>query len=175
MFVTQKQPISYPLDANCPEIYVSQLSGHKSLQSLNSYKTASLQQQRTMSHILSRESSSSSVVQMAPAAPSASESSSGVTAKSLFSGASIGSISGCTFNFVCGPQESSPAPAPRKRRRVIESDSDEDWFGVNFSWTSFFCKADCHLNLKLNELVKRCTFGAWNVKCFDELLTTAPH
>ena len=121
-----KTSISRLLDTNCPEFYVSQLSGHKSWQSLNSYKTASLQHQRTMSHILSRESSSSSIVQMAPAAPSPSESSSGVTAKSLFSGASIGSISGCTFNFVCGPQESPPAPAPRKRRCIIESDSDED-------------------------------------------------
>ena len=37
----RKASISRLLDANTPEIFVSQLSGHKSLQSLQSYKTAS--------------------------------------------------------------------------------------------------------------------------------------
>ena len=130
----RKTSISRLLDANCPEVYVSQLSGHKSLQSLNSYKTASMQHQRAMSHVLSGEtSSSSSVLQsMAPLStfpgPSTSKDSTSnslFTQKSLFSGASIGSISGCTFNFAMSASQEK-SPAQRKRRRVIESDSDED-------------------------------------------------
>ncbi len=36
-----------------PETQIIQLTGHKNLQSLNSYKKASLQQQKEMSHVLS--------------------------------------------------------------------------------------------------------------------------
>ena len=39
--------------SNIPETQIIQLSGHRNLLSLNSYKKASLEQQRDMSHILS--------------------------------------------------------------------------------------------------------------------------
>ena len=58
----RKASISRLLDANTPEIFVSQLSGHKSLQSLQSYKTASTQHQRQMSNVLSRTQQASSTV-----------------------------------------------------------------------------------------------------------------
>ena len=41
---------------NVPDTQIQQLSGHKNIQSLNSYKTASLQQQKEMSHIISGNS-----------------------------------------------------------------------------------------------------------------------
>lgn len=50
----RKTSISRLLDANTPENFVAQLSGHKNTQSLQSYKSASEQHQRQMSHILSR-------------------------------------------------------------------------------------------------------------------------
>ena len=39
--------------SNIPDMQIMQLSGHKNVQSLNSYEQASLQQQQEMSHILS--------------------------------------------------------------------------------------------------------------------------
>ncbi len=47
------------MDADIPSNYVAQLSGHKNLKSLDSYKTASRVHQRKMSNILSRSSSTS--------------------------------------------------------------------------------------------------------------------
>ena len=38
---------------NIPETQIIQLTGHKNLQSLNSYKKASMEQQKDMSHVLS--------------------------------------------------------------------------------------------------------------------------
>ena len=55
----RKTSISRLLDANFPETYVAQLSGHKSLESLKVYKTPSLQHQRDMSYALSKASVSS--------------------------------------------------------------------------------------------------------------------
>jgi integrase len=50
----QKTSISRLLDADIPENYVAQLSGHKSIESLQSYKSAGQQHQRKMSLTLSR-------------------------------------------------------------------------------------------------------------------------
>jgi integrase len=50
----RKTCISRLLDANTTEIFVAQLSGHKNLQSLQSYKSASEQHQLQMSSVLSR-------------------------------------------------------------------------------------------------------------------------
>ena len=55
----RKTSISRLLDANTPEIFVAQLSGHKNLQSLQSYKSASKQHQFQMSSVLSGAQSSS--------------------------------------------------------------------------------------------------------------------
>jgi hypothetical protein len=51
---TSKTSISRLLDADIPENYVAQLSGHKSIDSLQSYKSAGQQHQRKMSLTLSR-------------------------------------------------------------------------------------------------------------------------
>ena len=50
----RKTSISRLLDADIPENYVAQLSGHKSIDSLQSYKSAGQQHQRKMSLTLSR-------------------------------------------------------------------------------------------------------------------------
>ena len=49
----RKTSIGRLLDANFPENYVMQLSGHKNIQSLSAYKSASLSHQRQMSDALS--------------------------------------------------------------------------------------------------------------------------
>jgi len=51
----RKTCISRLLDANTPENFVGQLSGHKNIESLQSYKSASEQHQRGMSQVLSRQ------------------------------------------------------------------------------------------------------------------------
>lgn len=48
----RKTSIGRPLDANCPETFVAQLSGHKSLNSLSHYKVPSAKHQRAMSNVL---------------------------------------------------------------------------------------------------------------------------
>lgn len=50
----RKTSIGCLLDADVPSNYVAQLSGHKKLKSLDSYKSASLNHQRKMSLVLSR-------------------------------------------------------------------------------------------------------------------------
>ncbi|KAL9955901.1 hypothetical protein ACROYT_G037299 [Oculina patagonica] len=54
----RKTCISRLMDADLPENYVAQLSGHKNLKSLDSYKAASEGHQRRMSMVLSRSSAS---------------------------------------------------------------------------------------------------------------------
>ena len=61
----RKTSISRLLDANCPEIFVAQHSGHKRLESLSHYKQASVAQQRQMSMIISRTSKSEESNQLA--------------------------------------------------------------------------------------------------------------
>ena len=51
----RKTSISRLLDAGIPENFVTQLSGHKNLQSLSSYKSASLAHQRLMSVTLRQQ------------------------------------------------------------------------------------------------------------------------
>ena len=51
----RKTSISRLLDAGIPENFVTQLSGHKNLQSLSSYKSASLAHQRQMSDTLRQQ------------------------------------------------------------------------------------------------------------------------
>ena len=50
----RKTNIGRLLDANTPKNFVAQLSGHKRLESLQSYKSANENHQRQMSVILSR-------------------------------------------------------------------------------------------------------------------------
>lgn len=68
----RKTSISRLLDANMPENFVvARLSGHKNLHSLQSYKSASAQHQREMSHILSRTPSSCTAQERSLPAPAA--------------------------------------------------------------------------------------------------------
>ena len=60
----RKTCISRLMDAEIPVNYVAQLSGHKNLKSLDSYKTASDDHQRKMSLLLSSETKSISLQTM---------------------------------------------------------------------------------------------------------------
>ena len=130
----RKTSISRLLDANTPEIFVAQLSGHKSLQSLLSYKIASVQHQQKMSNILSRTQSSSTVSLQSHQSMHDMSSTSQYpqsqlksfnqsSHEALFGGANISNISSCQFQVFNGPV--NIIEAPRKKRRIIESD-DED-------------------------------------------------
>ena len=67
----RKTSIGRLLDANTPETFVAQLSGHKNLQSLQSYKSANEHHQRQMSYVLSGSSQSQNAQQItAPPASS---------------------------------------------------------------------------------------------------------
>ena len=128
----RKTCISRLMDAEVPENYVAQLSGHKNLKSLDAYKAASTAHQRKMSKVLSRSTSVGSQ-QSRALQPSASvnyRESASSTATGLFSGANIGKFEGCTFNFnFAGPCSSSTESSSRsktKRRRLAIDDSDSE-------------------------------------------------
>ena len=125
--------------ANVPDSTVMQLSGHKSVQSLNHYKKPSLEQQKSLSHLLSNHCSQ--VEQSAAAAASVSlPSTSGPTAAHVPGPFSNASFTNCSFvlNFG-GPSQqvssysssisssvSTAAPPRHKRPLIIEDSSDED-------------------------------------------------
>ena len=141
----RKTCISRLLDADIPENFVAQLTGHKSTESLQSYKSASSNHQRRMSLTLSRARSSSEKstavsnvedLQMA-SCPSSQNASSIAAINSMmnssvdpllsstapvFTGANFGSISDCTFQIFHGNVKI--VQAEKKRRLVIESDYD---------------------------------------------------
>ena len=144
-----KMCISRLLDADIPENFVAQLSGHKNTESLQLYKLASSTHQRRMSLTLSKARSSSekstvsSVQDLQMASCSSSENASTSTsinsmmessvdpllssATPVFAGANIGSISGCTFQIFHGNVKF--VQTEKKRRLVIESD-DDDWLST---------------------------------------------
>lgn len=166
----RKTSIGRLLDANCPETFVAQLSGHKSLNSLSHYKVPSLKHQRIMSNVLSRTDDSQSfltssgasteyqgllsncekpslltastqvqrelhesniALQPAPLLQSQSINSAqhAVNPHELFRGSSIGSISGCTFNFYSSLPSTSTCSEPppvKRRRRAYFLDSDSE-------------------------------------------------
>ena len=131
----RKTSIGRLLDANFPENYVMQLSGHKNIQSFSAYKSASLGHQRQMSDALSgrKESAtaSSSDVNSAdsvkvPSVTSIGYSSSSNALEAVFAGANISSMSGCTFQFMTGPVSIVNKPTlKRPRRLIIESDYED--------------------------------------------------
>ena len=110
----RKTSISRLLDAGIPENFVTQLSGHKILQSLCSYKSASLAHQRQMSDTLRQQippPNSSAHEPFFPVNQSSSSFQRSVSNQSLFSvqamphhsffaSATIGSISNCVLNIV---------------------------------------------------------------------------
>ena len=140
----RKTCISRLLDANVPETFVAQLSGHKNINSLQHYKTASTVHQQRMSATLSRMPDEQSLA-MVPSSSNIShqnplssammstntymstahtanlfDNSDPVLSQAVFSGANI---SNCTFQIYNGPL---PTVQPaKKRRRIIESDDEE--------------------------------------------------
>jgi hypothetical protein len=117
----RKTSISRLLDANTPEIFVAQLSGHKNLRSLQSYKSASEQHQLQMSSVLRRIQPSAQNQPRRALDPlenleptSQSETHFGQLQsfeahrkdsnnQAVFAGASISSISECQFQIFNGP------------------------------------------------------------------------
>ena len=140
----RKTSIGRLLDANFPENYVMHLSGHKNIQSLSAYKSASLSHQRQMSDALSRRNQpatsscthinlddsvkgpSVSNTQNAVTSVSSSYQSTSNALEAIFAGANISSVSDCTFQIMTGPVNIVNEPVlKRPRRHIIESD-DED-------------------------------------------------
>ena len=152
----RKPCISRLLDADVPENFVAQLSGHKSTESLQSYKSTSAKHQKRMSLTLGRadlfgswdEALSSvhnqgfEVVTRSTTDIAASSTTNTLIDQSSdpllsstapgFTDANIGSISGCTFQTFHGNVKI--VQNERKRRIVIESDED-DWLWSYFSST----------------------------------------
>ena len=143
----RKTCISRLLDADVPENFVAQLSGHKSTESLQSYKSASAKNQKRMSLTLSRADVSGSrhealssvynqgfeVVTRSTTHIAASSTTTTLIDQSsdpllsstapIFTPANIGSISGCTFQIFHGNVKI--VQNERKRRIVIDSDEDD--------------------------------------------------
>lgn len=127
-----------PHGCRSPVNYVTQLSRHRNLESLDSYKAGSVEHQRKMTLILScsceqstQSSTVSSLVHKSNTVPvnlpnvlNPRES----PKPGVFSGACIGNIEGCSFTFnIQRPKEESPKSAkPKKRRIIISDDSDSD-------------------------------------------------
>ena len=140
----RKTCISWLMDAEVPVNYVAQLSGHKNLKSLDSYKTASDDHQRKMSLLLSSGtkfpiSSNDAPLNQAvkvsqhPFKPREDKQASSVEDPytGIFAGSNISKIEGCTFNFCfnaapCSSGESSARSKPRNRHIIISDDSDSD-------------------------------------------------
>ena len=132
----RKTCISRLMDADVPENYVAQLSGHKNLKSLDSYKTASDDHQRKMSLTLSRTntsvmpSSSSSAKEDTKKDKQPAAVGEDVLSSGLFSGSTV--LKGCTFNFNFSARpgssgESFQSVLPKRKRHVLLSDdSDSD-------------------------------------------------
>ena len=139
----RKTCISRLMDAEVPFNYVVQLSGHKNLKSLDSYKTASVDHQRKMSLLLSsgtKSPISSNDVLLNQAVKASrhpfkprqdKQASSGEDPLTgfLFAGSNISKIEGYTFNFSfntasCSNGESSARSKPRKHHIIISDDSD---------------------------------------------------
>jgi hypothetical protein len=135
----RKTSISRLLDANTPEILVAKLSGHKNLQSLQSFKSASEQHQ--MSSVFSRiQPSAQNQTRRALDPPenleptSQSETHFGQLQSSearredsnnqaVFACASTSSISECQFQIFNGPVKIFQEK--KRRRLVIESDEED--------------------------------------------------
>ena len=118
----RKTSISRLLDAGVPGNFVMQLSGHKNLQSLSSYKSASIAHRRHMSDTLSRGSMSNNGTtsvreQIFHTSLFSAESQTRSTpnpspefyqGQSFFAGATISTMNNCVFNIV--PSRSAKRP-----------------------------------------------------------------
>ena len=132
----RKTCISRLLDADVPNNFVAQLSGHRSLKSLDDYKSALYEHQRRMSLALSR-SSSNRPASISTRTETTTRSNPSVTSvesatfnpvqmgSGFFSGATIGSFNNCTFNIQLTSGQlrtTEPSDSSSKRPRIGESD-----------------------------------------------------
>ena len=131
----RKTCIKTLLDSGVSHNNVAQLSGHKSLKSLDSYAVASHQQQRQMSKMLSGKENSRPKPKAETAEEKPQNQSSGTVQESIqtngiFSGASIGviNIQNVVLPEASGSKHAAQISAPKKRRRphVIECSDEED-------------------------------------------------
>ena len=141
----RKTCISRLMDADLPENYVAQLSGHKNLKSLDAYRSASQSHQRRMSMVLSRSAATDSAGHSKIQAAEMSELSvqrqetSSLKTEGFLSGATIGKFEGCTFNFnmptaaLCSEDVVASRPAIKKKRVAIISDDSDSDGGRGFS------------------------------------------
>ena len=83
------------LKNNIPETQIIQLTGNKNMQSLNSYKKASLQQRKDMSHVLSTYKKPEINPSSFPSTPLSGTLNQDLRTQSFFAGATI---TGCTIN-----------------------------------------------------------------------------
>jgi hypothetical protein len=129
------------LDANTPEIFVAQLSGHKYLQSLQSYKSGDEQHQLQMSSVLSGTSTQNqprralnplenlqpTILRIRePIHVSRSETQlyrEDSNSQAVLAGASISSISECQFQIFNGQVK---IRQENKRRRIMIESDEED-------------------------------------------------
>ena len=132
----RKTCISRLLDADVPNNFVAQLSGHRSLKSLDDYKSASYEHQRRMSLALSRSSNNRPASNSTRTETTTRPTSSVTSVESatfnpvqmgsgFFSGATIGSFNNCTFNIQLTSGQlctTEPSDSSSKRARIGESD-----------------------------------------------------
>ena len=137
----RKTCVSRLMDAEVSVNYVAQLSGHKDLKSLDSYKVASVDHQRHMSLVLSRSTneashgpSSTPPTSLMVETTQINKISSSTVTKSatdltsgLFSGASIQRIEGCSFTFnISNKHSDAPDHKVKKRMMIVSDDSDSE-------------------------------------------------
>ena len=118
----RKTTVTNLLNRDINPLHVQQITGHKKLESLNNYNTASLSQQKKISNAISSGSdiSASNQNNFIPQTfhqQQLSQNWNPITP--IFQGASINN---CTFNINFGPNIISP---PRKRRRVVIEDDSQ--------------------------------------------------
>lgn len=128
------------MDADFPENYVAQLSGHKNLKSLDAFKLASqikaisdkCQWCRAGPPAINSGNSEIQGASISKLSVQGQEASSS-KAKGFCSRATIGNFEGCTFNFhmptaaLCSEGKTS-WPAKRKKHiAIVSDDSDSDW------------------------------------------------
>ena len=120
----RKTTITTLLDNNVNPLHVSQLSGHKNVESLKSYHTASLQQQQSMSNLINNlQSQPSSLLHVVPT-KSNDNSLQEKNTKDQFLGSTFqgATITQCVFNV--NISQNFSAQNKRKRLRVIDSDEE---------------------------------------------------
>ena len=145
-YSVRKTYISRLMDAEIPLYYVAQRSGHKNSKSLDSYKTASDDHQRTprcpcywaaKRNLPSLQTMHRSIKQSKPCSTHSSREKTSkllqarIPSLVFFAGSNISKIEDCTFNFSfntapCSSGESSARSKPRKRHIIISDDSDSD-------------------------------------------------